>query len=222
MHYEAGAKFEMFNHRMRLAASVFDTNYDNYQDAAFVGGQRTISKAKQAHLKGAELEGALKISDRLTTDVAVSYADLVYEKNTHGQCYPGRASDSTTTPGACDLSGEHPVNAPKWKTHMGLQYDQPIGWGDFFARADWSWTSEYNTSFSADPRLKQDAYNWLNLRTGTRWGKYELALWADNLTNETVVNLDPVVTLYAAPTDGSYQSLLQNPRSYGVTFRVNY
>ena len=97
-----------------------------------------------------------------------------------------------------------------------------MSWGELFTRADWSWTDEYNTSFSADPRLKQDAYSWVNLRAGTRWNNYEVALWVDNLTDETVANFDAVVSLYAAPNDGSYQSLLQNPRSYGVTFRVNY
>ena len=222
MHYEAGVKFELLNGRMRLAASAFNTVYDNYQDAAWVGGQFTVDNAEQAKLEGAELEGEMLIGERLTADFAVSYADLVYEKNTHGQCYPGRTPNSATTPGACDLSGEHPVNAPEWKTHLGLQYEQPVSWGELFTRADWSWTSDYNTSFSADPRLKQDAYNWVNLRAGTRWNNYEVALWVDNLTDETVVNFDAVVTLYAAPTDGSYQSLLQNPRSYGVTFRVNY
>lgn len=222
MHYETGAKFELLDGRMRLAASVFNTVYENYQDAAFVGGQFTVDNAEEAKLEGAEVEGELMLGERLTADFAVSYADLVYEKNTHGQCYPGRAANSTTTPGACDLSGEHPVNAPEWKTHLGLQYTQPVSWGDLFARTDWSWTDEYNTSFSADPRLKQDAYSWVNLRAGTRFGDYEIAFWVDNVTDETVVNLDPVVTLYAAPTDGSYQSLLQNPRSYGVTFRVNY
>jgi iron complex outermembrane recepter protein len=220
MHYEAGAKFELLDGRMRLALSGFNTVYDNYQDAAFVGGQFTVDNAEKATLEGAELEGAVLLGERLNADFAVSYADLVYDKNTHGQCYPGRTPDSPTSPGACDLSGEHPVNAPEWKTHLGLQYDQPVSWGDLFARADWSWTSEYNTSYSADPRLKQDAYSWVNLRAGTRWNNYELVFWADNVTDETVVNLDAVLTLYAG--DGSYQSLLQNPRSYGVTFRVNY
>ncbi len=219
MHYEVGAKFDLLNGRMRLAANVFNTIYDDYQDAAFVGGQFNVGNAERAKLEGAELEGALLIGERLHADFAVSYADLVYEKNTRGQCYPGRAADSPTAPGACDLSGEHPVNAPEWKTHLGLQYEQPVSWGELFTRADWSWTSEYNTSFSADPRLKQDAYSWVNLRAGMRWSNYEVALWVDNLTDEAVVNLNPVLTLYAG--DGSYQSYLQPPRSYGVTFRVN-
>jgi outer membrane receptor protein involved in Fe transport len=114
------------------------------------------------------------------------------------------------------------VNAPDWKTHLGVQYDQPVSFGSFYTRADWSWTSEYNTSFSADPRLKQPAYDWVNLRAGVRWDHYEAVLWVDNATNVTVANLDPVVTLYAAPTDGSYQSLLQDARSYGATFKVKF
>ncbi len=189
MHYEAGMKLETLEGRMRLAASTFYTEYDEYQDAAFVGAQFTVGNAEKAELKGAELEGTLLLTDTLTTDFSISYADFTYDENTRGQCYPGRAPDSPTSPGACDLSGEHPVNAPEWKTHLGLQYETPVSWGDVYARADWSWTDEYNTSFSADPRLVQDAYSWLNLRAGTRWDAYELVLWVDNATDETVVNL---------------------------------
>jgi iron complex outermembrane receptor protein len=222
MHYEVGTKMDLLNKRMRLAVSAFQTNFDNYQDAAFVGGQFTVGNAEQARLKGAELEATALLAAHITADASVSYADLIYTLNTHGQCYPGRASDSPTSPGACTLTGQHPVNAPDWKTHLGVQYDQPVSFGSFYTRADWSWTSEYNTSFSADPRLKQPAYDWVNLRAGVRWDHYEAVLWVDNATNVTVANLDPVVTLYAAPTDGSYQSLLQDARSYGATFKVKF
>ena len=53
-----------------------------------------------------------------------------------------------------------------------------------------------------------------------RWDNYELALWAKNLTDEEVVNIDAVLSLYAG--DGSYQSYLQAPRSYGITFRARW
>jgi len=220
MHYELGAKTELWEGRARLSASVFLTEYDDYQDAAFVGSQFTVGNAEKAELKGFELEGTVLLSESLTADFAISYADFTYDKNTAGQCYPGRTPDSPTDPAACDLSGENPVNAPEWKTHVGLLYERPVSWGEAYARFDWSWTSEYNTSFSADPRLEQDAYSWVNLRVGTRWEAYELVAWVDNATDETVVNFDAVVNLYAG--DNSYQSFLQAPRSYGVTFRVNY
>ncbi len=61
-----------------------------------------------------------------------------------------------TVPGACVLDGEHPINAPLWKTYLGLAYTQPVDWGDVYGRIDWSWTDNYNTSFSADPRLIQN------------------------------------------------------------------
>ncbi len=95
-----------------------------------------------------------------------------------------------------------------------------MSWGEVYARFDWSWTSEYNTSFSADPRLEQDAYSWVNLRAGTRWDAYELVAWVDNATDEEVVNFDAVVNFYAG--DGSTRSFLQAPRSSGLAFRVNY
>ncbi len=42
----------------------------------------------------------------------------------------------------------------------------------------------------------------------------------ENVTDETVASLDPVLTLFAI--DGSYRSLLQAPRSYGLTFRISH
>lgn len=216
MHYEAGVKTELWDSRVRLSGSAFYTEYENYQDAAFVGAQFTVGNAGETQLKGLEFEGTALLSERWSADFALSYADLSYEKNNTGECFPERVPDGVG--GACDLSGEHPVNAPEWKSHVGLSYEQPVSWGDVYGRVDWSWTDEYNTSFSADPRLVQDAYSWINLRLGSRWDDYEVVLWMDNATDETVVNFDAVLNIYSG--DNSYQSYLQAPRSYGVTFRA--
>ena len=217
--YEAGIKTELWDRRVRLNANAFYATYDDHQDAAFVGAQFTVGNAERAELKGIELEGNALLSDTLTADFAISYADLVYDKYTSGQCHPDRVPDDPVN-GACDLSGEHPVNAPEWKTHVGLVYERPVSWGDAYARVDWSYTSEYNTSFSADPLRVQDGYDWVNLRIGSRWSSYELMLWADNLTDETVAMFDAVLNIYAG--DHSYQSHLDTPRTVGVTFRVTY
>jgi len=42
------------------------------------------------------------------------------------------------------------------------------------------------------------------------------------VVEETVANIEAVMNVYATPTDGSYQSFLQSPRSYGVTLRANF
>jgi AraC-like DNA-binding protein len=48
-------------------------------------------------------------------------ADLTYESNTTGMCYPGRLADGTQ-PRSCDLTGEHPINAPVWAAHLGVPW----------------------------------------------------------------------------------------------------
>jgi outer membrane receptor protein involved in Fe transport len=115
------------------------------------------------------------------------------------------------------LSGSHPIQAPEWETNLNLQYEHPVGWGRFDARISWSWTDDYNTSFSADPALTQDAYSNVGMRLGVHFGDaFDVILWGENLLNETVSHFDSLLNLF---NDASYQSYLANPRSFGVTFR---
>ena len=100
-------------------------------------------------------------------------------------------------------------------------YQSEVSWGDFYARADWAWSDEYSTSFSADPRLVQDAYSWLNLRLGTHIGEnYEVVAWVDNALDEEVVNFDSTLALFS--NDLSYQTFRQAPRSWGLTLRAQF
>jgi outer membrane receptor protein involved in Fe transport len=89
-----------------------------------------------------------------------------------------------------------------------------------YARADWAWSDNYNTSFSADPRLVQDSYSWVNLRLGTRWEQYELVAWVDNALDEDIATTDALLNLFA--NDPSYQTFRQPPRSFGLTARMDF
>jgi iron complex outermembrane receptor protein len=218
-HFEAGVKLAT-SRRWQLGANLFSTRYEDYQEAAFVGAQFTVGNAEEVQLDGFEIDGMLLLGEHVAADFAVSFADMVYGRHWSAPCYPGRAPNSPLNNGACDLSGKHPVNAPEWKTHTGLQYDTDLAGGTLSLRADWSWTDAYNTNFAGDPRLRQAAYHWLNLRAGLARGAFEVIFWMENAGNETVVNYDAVMTLYAG--DASYQSFLQAPRSFGLTLRVNY
>ncbi len=220
MHYEAGVKSTLLDGAMQLAVSAFYTEYEDYQDAAFISQQFSVGNAEMAELKGAEAEGKVLLGEHLSADFAISYADFSYDEYTGGLCYPGRAPDYAAT-GTCDLSGEHPVNAPEWTTHLGLMYETDVSWGDVYARADWAWSDEYNTSSSADPRLVQDAYSWVNFRLGTHIAdNYEVVAWVDNALDEDVVNFDAQLALFGA--DKSYQTFRQASRSWGVTLRAEF
>jgi iron complex outermembrane receptor protein len=219
MHYELGARGTIASERGRFSAAVFRTEYENYQDAAFLSAQFSVGNAGEVELEGAELEGVVQLGERLTLDAAISLADLTYATNTTGMCYPGRAPDGTV-PRSCDLSGEHPIDAPVWVTHFGAQYELPVSWGNCYARLDWSWSDRYNTSFSADPRLRQEAYSDVAVRIGVRFGdSYEVVLWGKNLLNEDVTYIDAVLNLF---NDASYQSFIAQPRHYGATVRMRF
>ena len=218
-HYELGLKVTLANRRLLLDAAAFYTRYDNYQDAAFISAQFSVDNAERVDLKGMELAGSALLRDHLTADFSVSLANLEYVTYTHGLCYPGRAPDGST-PNSCVLSGEHPIQAPKWETHLGVRYELPLRRGAFSARLDWSWTDSYNTSFSADPRLTQARYSDVSLRIGLQFDEhYELVFWGDNVLNETVSQFDSLLNLF---NDASYQSYLAAPRSYGITMRVRF
>ena len=217
--YELGLKSTPWEHRLQLHAALFDSIYNNYQDAAFIGAQFTVGNAQKATDRGGELGLAALLTDKLTADLNVSYADFKYTTYTHGLCYPGRTPDGSA-PGTCDLSGQHPINAPPTKLTLGLEQRNPVSFGDLFARLDTDWTARYNTSFSADPRLTQDPYTWMRLRLGADIGRTQVTLWADNLLDVRVANWDSLLNLFSK--DPSTQTFLQPPRSYGVTVRMAF
>jgi outer membrane receptor protein involved in Fe transport len=200
-----------------LSASAFRSRYHDYQDAAFIAAQFTVGNVGRVDLEGAELEAEYLAASGTHASLALAYSDLRYGRNTTGMCYPGRVPDGSV-PGACDLTGEHPVDAPPWSAQLGLEHPFRLGRTDASVRLDWSWTDRYNTSFSGDPRLVQDAYHDVALRLGVKLGpSVDLEFAGENLLDETVVYFDSVLNFF---NDASYQSYLALPRRYSLTLRM--
>jgi iron complex outermembrane recepter protein len=217
--YEAGFKSVLADGRVNVNGDVFDSTYHNYQDAAFVGAQFAVTNAARVTNRGAELSVAGVLTSTLSAGMNVSYANLRYADFTDGVCYPGRTPDGSV-PGTCNLTGRHPIDAPPLKLSANLSYRKPVAIGAVFARIDATWTGRYDTSFSADPRLTQDPYTWLNARIGVDFGSTQLALWGKNLLNSRVANYDALLNLFSS--DPSTQTYLQPPRSIGIMVRTEF
>lgn len=218
-HLELGGRATILDGRMQLSATAFQTKYHDYQDAAFIAGQFSVGNADRVDLQGMELDIRTLLGTSNTASLAVSLADLTYAAHTTGMCYPGRVPDGSL-PQSCDLSDEHPIDAPPWVINATLQHDHPTSWGNVSGRLDVSWTDQYNTSFSADPRLVQESYFNVGLRLALQMhDRYELVVWGDNLFDQRVANIDSVLNLF---NDASYQSFLTEPRSFGMTVRTRY
>lgn len=224
--WEVGGKFDLADRRARLAVSLFRSDYSNYQNAGFVGLQYLVNNADKVRVTGAEAEGTFLLGEGLTMNLGAAYVDAKFRKYTGGACYFGLAPNSNpTSTGAftsCDLSGQQLPLAPKWRMTAALQYERSVSIGELYARTDVNWQGKANTnSASLDPRALQDAYALLNARLGLRLENgLDLSVWANNLTNKTVVNQSGVLSFFG--TTSGYQNYLGAPRQIGATVRLGF
>jgi iron complex outermembrane receptor protein len=173
-------------------------------------------------VQGLEADLTARLTDDLTLDLSATYAEATYERYTQGSCYTGRTPDNPLT-GGCDLSGQGLPFAPKLTATAGVQWQHSFGLTSLYSRLDGSWVGEHNVTSELNPNYGvQDAYGLMNFRLGVSRGAWDVSAWVRNLTDETYIAQTAQSNLFASLQDGTYQSYLGAPRSYGLTVRVRY
>ncbi|NJD31920.1 MAG: TonB-dependent receptor [Gammaproteobacteria bacterium] len=217
---EAGLKSRFWDGQATLNLSVFRSEFDDFQNASFLGLNFLVRNAESVVTQGIELDGSVRPVTGLTIDYAIAYLDAEYDKFTRGACYFGR-TPTNAAERTCDLSGETLPNAPTWRSNLGAQFEQPLATGTGFLRADWSYSSELNVDTALDPRAEQGSYSLLSARLGWRNDRYSVSVWGDNLTDETVMTAAGPQTIFGG-IDGGLQIYLNESRTYGVTMDVRF
>lgn len=220
LNIEAGLKSRLWNDRATLNLSVFRSQFDDFQNASFLGANFLVRNAEKVITQGVELDGSVRPREWVTFDYALTYLDAQYDTFTQGACYFGR-TPTNAVERTCDLSGETMPNAPSWRSHLGVQFQKALGSGNVFFRTDWAYSSEQNVDTALDPRAAQDAYNLWSARLGWRNPRYGVTLWGENLTDETVKVAAGPQTIFGS-IDGGMQVFLNDPRTYGITFDVRF
>jgi len=216
---ELGAKSVFADERVRLNASIFYAEYDDFQSAGFVSLRFRVNNAERVSVAGVELDTDVVWSDSLTFSASVSYADAKYDRYTGGACYFNRLPDSADGT-ACVLSGSALPLAPKWKTWADLEFMRPMTIGDFHTGVDWTWVDRHYTNATLDPRHVQGPYSLFNLRAGLRFDPFDVFLWINNIGDETIVMQAGPTNLFGG--DPAFAQFLGAARSYGVTMRANW
>jgi outer membrane receptor protein involved in Fe transport len=220
LNLEAGMKSRFWNDQATLNLSVFRSEFEDFQNASFLGLSFLVRNAEKVVSQGIELDGSVQPLEGLTLDYAVTYLDAEYDEFTQGACYYGR-TPTNAAERTCDLSGETLPNAPDWRTTLGLQYEHALAAGTGFFRTDWAYSSEQNADAGLDARAEQDAYSMWSARLGWRNERYSVTVWGENLTDETVINAAGPQTIFGG-IDGGMQFFLNEPRTYGVTMDVRF
>ena len=223
--FEVGAKLSAFDRRLALNVAAFHSKYQDLQVSTTVtlpsGGAGTVvNNAARALSKGIEASVTARPLSGLTLRMDLAYLDSKYESYASAPC---TAVQVLERPAPCrqDLSGQPTVFSPKYSGNAGFEYVAPItdayevkfGATAYFA-------SEYFIFTLNDPNLMQDAYTKVDARIALRPsdGPWELALIGKNITNTKTVNYGQ----NASGSTGSYNMLLDPPRTVGVQLSANF
>lgn len=222
---EVGVKATLGRFKANLA--VFDMKMSDFQVLEFTGIQFLTFNVNSARSTGAELEVFGSLSDYITGNVAVTYADSRYPSN----CAVGVAPAAAAA--VARLCGGSLTNAPKFSGVMGLTYDGPLdssGWG-LLVNGNINYSSKRRTgTIPLDtnglpvPLDYQNAYFKMNARIGFTdpSERFTFEIWGTNLSNEITRGITANTPLRGGAGTRSRIGFVEEPRMYGLTVRAKF
>jgi iron complex outermembrane recepter protein len=219
--YEAGAKTQFFDRKVRINLSGFIYDYKDLQVRNLIGpGRATIINATSARIKGLELETLFKPIPQLQLSANLAYLDtryLDFPKASIASAYAALIPNQTCTGAGPTLlctynaTGNRLEATPEWSGVFGLDYSQQVGSNlGLDVHVDYAWRSSATFDASQIAVSRQKAYGLLNASIGigpdTGW-KVEAFV-----KNATDTKYYQVIAGNGIATGG----IVGDPRTYGV------
>jgi iron complex outermembrane recepter protein len=199
--YEGGAKTQWWDGRLRLNASVFQTDYKDLQISQLVPlCCVVVGNAATAEIQGFELEFMVNPLPGLTIDGGYAFLDAEFTSFANGA--------------TANFTGNALPRSPRDKIHVGVQYVADLQGWEALGRIDYNNQAHMYFEASNIATQKQEGYINVDARLSLtspdrRW---QVAVWGKNLTDELVATY---VTAFAP-----YRQVLvpyAPPKTYGVT-----
>ncbi|GAB4055188.1 TonB-dependent receptor [Spirosoma litoris] len=179
-----------------------------------------LANAEKVRVMGVEVDGNVRIANRLTLNAAVAYTDGKYVSFTNA---PVPLEETGGEQAFKDISGGVLPGISKWSGSVGGEVTAPgllIGLkGNYFFGVDAFYRSSFSSSPSPSQYLNIDGYSLINSRLGFRASSgISIFIWARNLFNTNYYE-----QLLAAPgSAGHYAGIVGDPRTYGTTLRYTF
>ncbi len=222
--FELGAKTTWLGGNLLLNGTLFHQTYDDFQLNSFLGTSFVVRSIPEVVSQGIDTEIQWQASEGLLLQGGLMYADTTY-----GDERPG--GDFIAPTGALyKLPGNRVSFAPEWSGSASATYEWDFA-SDLRGRFNIGakYMSEYNTGSDLDVEKVQEAFTVVNARFAieARDRRWAVELWSQNLFDEEYVQVGfdaPLQNVSPVPGNpfNSYNAFLGAPRTYGVTFRVNY
>jgi iron complex outermembrane receptor protein len=175
--YEAGAKTQWLDNRVRLNAAAFLSNYKDLQITVIgPAGADIVQNAGHIRISGVEGEFAAEPVARMLLNGSFGY--LNYHTVDLGSAAGVAGGPTLTT---------KPAYVPTWKFNVGAQYAIDLAGGSVLTpRVDWTYQTEVFNDPSNDPLARQPAYGLLDARVtwDTPDRHWQVAVLVQNALNK--------------------------------------
>jgi iron complex outermembrane receptor protein len=233
--YEVGSKSTIMGGRGTFNIAAFYMDITDLQATVTAGtcSSRLVFNVPDARSAGIELEWAAQTSDRFDFAISASYIDSELQSEAAGDI--SGISPGNRMPTVPEFQGAAAATY-NWQMgnvwegyvtgtyqHVGERFTQVGDLRDGFGTVNMV-AFEPNTiggpltqdTFTFNPELP--AYDLLNLRFGIRSGRWDVAFFVNNVTDEIAfLALDQ-----EAGSSARVGYLTNQPRTFGVTTRVNF
>jgi outer membrane receptor protein involved in Fe transport len=223
--WELGAKTSLLGKSLLLNATLFHQTFEQFQLNTFLGTTFIVESIPEVTSQGVDADVVwFAPIEGLTFQGGVTYAKTEYGN------FTARTRELTLLPGAT-LSF-----APEWSASGSLTYEREFGGMLARFNVGAKYNSEYNTGSDLLPFKVQEAFTLFNGRIaiGPSDERWSLEFWGQNITDEDYIQVafnaflqgsafPPDVTSYQPTLDTqTYNAFLGQPRTFGITLRVEY
>jgi iron complex outermembrane recepter protein len=211
--YEVGAKGNLADGLLGYDVAVYRIKWEDLQVfRSFMGVNVGGNADSDVTANGIEATLTLQPSSALNLVGAIAYAR-------------SELDDDDRAVGG--LSGEQLPGIPEWTFSLSGSYDFMLGSLDAFVGGGVAYQDERNTSFQggvgsggaviapANPNFTVDNYVTVDLRTGVRFGRYQLSIYATNLLDEYGFQRATANTTQGTAT-------ILKPRTIGAVFSAEF
>ncbi len=206
MLYEIGIKGNFSTGAINIA--IFDQEIDGFQSNIFTGTGFSLANAGKQSTTGAEMDLTWLPVDAFEFTFSGTWLDAEYDS------FPGASGVG----GPTDLSGTSVPGVHPFSMNTSGTYNFDLGASmTGFIRAEYVFDKKVQVIENVPEDVASREVSTVNASLGLQWDNgFEAMLWGRNLSNDEYI-------LQAFPSvaqAGSYSGYPNEPRTYGVTFRV--
>lgn len=221
--YEAGAKTELLDNRVRLNGNLFYYEISDQQLTVVGGTNNTVQliNADKGEAYGFEMDVEAVATENLTLTGGLSYNkteikdDLLLSPGCGTAC---TVLDPAVMVGGStffNISGNSFPNAPEWIANATARYSIPIESGELYAFTDWAYKGDTNFFLYDSVEFFQDGYWEGGLRFGyaSEHG-YDISVFGRNITDEDALTGGIDFT--------TLTGFINEPQTFGVELRYDF